>query len=1271
LAKNQPNNKTLKPPSESKNLNPNPLKVAFMTTIPNDAVPFITAVKKVNEQSNKVTAYVHNVAHAREFRDFGNIDDFIQSAKTGHIVLIHLMGSSPEVYKLINQMKSLGVPCFISSASPSRNGELKRLCTVEPQDYDLISSYISYGGAKNLANLLLHLANRFTGTSYEVSAPTSPQWEGIYHPDFEFFPIIEEYAQKKLVVGKATVALWFNQNHLQGGNTCFVDCLIREIERQGANVLPLFFRGVKDDTLGTKGLEWLAENYCLKDGKPTVDVVINALSFSLPLNNTSAEASCNFLKRLGVPVLKAVLTCNTLAEWQSSLQGLNPVDICRCIALPEFDGDLITVPVAAMEFSETDAATGAKIIRFEPIPERVNKLVRLSLKWAKLRLTPNKEKRVAIILHNYPPRNDTIGHAFGLDTPASVLNLLKQLDAAGYRLDYLPQNGQSLIETILNGLTNDRRWLSNQDLAEKAVAKVSTGQYTTWFEELPVSTKKAIEQAWGKPPGKLFSFNGDLLIAGLINGNIFVGLQPPRGFQDDPVSIYHSPDLAMPHHYYAYYRWIRDVFKADVIMHVGTHGTLEWLPGKSVGLSDACFPDMAISDLPHIYHYIISNPGEGTQAKRRSYCCIIDHLVPVMNSADSYGEQAELEVMLRDYYHAKTYDNEKLSSMQKLIWEKVCQANIDKDLEVTRETAFSDFDAFLEDLHGYLHEVSDTQIRDGIHTLGEPPAGSRLDNFLVSLTRLSNGSVPSLRQTIAELKGYNYTDLLENKGKLHVDGKTSGDLLKDVDQLSLQLIHQFSTSGFKEENINKVIRDVLGDYNFKVWQCLGYIAVSLVPALSATTDELSNTLLACSGSYIPSGPSGSPTRGMCDVLPTGRNFYSVDPRAIPSVAAWQIGVSMGDALLERYLKDEGKYPENIGMVVWATDNMRSKGDDVAEILYLLGTRPVWEKTSGRVTGVEVVPLEQLKHPRIDVTVRISGLFRDTFPDVVSLLDDAVRLVSALKEPRNKNYIAKHVSAEIEKHVLQGENPDTIREEASYRIFSARPGTYGCGVNEAIGSKNWKDQKDLANIYLTWGGYAYSRKNFGKSAAEQFKRQLSTLNLTVKNDNTREYDILDSDDWYDAHGGMVAAVKTLKGAAPNSYCGDSSDPDHVKVRSAAEETKHVFRSRLLNPKYIEGLKKHGYHGAADLSRSMDFVIGWDATVEVVDDWMYEDLAKKYVLDADMQKWLKDVNPYALQNMVERLLEAIQRGMWQASDQIKRELQRLYLDTEGLLESVNEK
>ncbi|HDQ05806.1 MAG TPA: cobaltochelatase subunit CobN, partial [Candidatus Bathyarchaeota archaeon] len=491
-----------------------------------------------------------------------------------------------------------------------------------------------------------------------------------------------------------------------------------------------------------------------------------------------------------------------------------------------------------------------------------------------------------------------------------------------------------------------------------------------------------------------------------------------------------------------------------------------------------------------------------------------------------------------------------------------------------------------------------------------------------------------------------------------------------IHTLALKLIRRFHDTNFKAEEIDSVMQTVLGETDSKVRRCLTYVKNFLVPALTATTDELTNTLSACDGHYVPPGPSGSMTRGMADILPTGRNFYSVDPRSVPSPASWRVGVALADSLLERYLNEEGKYPESLGIIIWATDTMKTKGDDIAEIFYLLGVKPVWEETSGRVTGVEVIPLEELKHPRIDVTIRMSGMFRDAFPNIVSLIDEAVALVSSLKEPLEQNYVAKHVEAEVKEMVANGFDVEQARQKACYRIFGDRPGAYGSGICEAIDSKNWKDQKDLSDIYVNWGCYAYDRKNYGVSVPEQFKLRLSKIDVTVKNQDSREYDILDGDDWYDAHGGMITAVKTLKGTAPRSFCGDSSDSDRVKNRSTDEETKYVFRSRLFNPKWIDSLKRHGYSGASDLSRTVDFVFGWDATVEVVEDWMYEKLAEKYVLDKDIQEWLKKVNPFALQNMVERFLEAIERGMWEATEEMKNQLQKLYLDVEGLLEGAGE-
>ncbi len=1254
------------------------VKIAYVTTQEaSDVFPLISALKELIRQHGEVAEVA--VRSGEDLKDVDQWEEFEHFARSCHIAIFNLHGGKKSLSsfdELVQSLQDSSVSIYAQSASNEPEIELMKLSTVDDAVYRKVSQYLDYGGRKNFYSLILYLANYFIGSNYEFSEPARPIWEGIYHPDFDHVPTLKEYLQSKCVAGRPTVGLWFYQSLWQAGNTLFIDRLIEEIERQGANVIPVFLHAAKDVERGTKGAEWVVENLFMKDGRPIIDVLISTLMFSLSIKpwegsdtgegQEVARSEEWFIKRLNVPVLKAIVTYNTLADWNESLQGCSPMDISMGIAMPEFDGMLITVPVAARERTDIDPLTGARVIRFEPLPERTNKIVRLSLNWAKLRHIPNSQKKVAIIFHNYPPRDDRIGTAFGLDSPVSVLNIMKAMDDAGYTIERMPENGQALIEDVKSRLTLDRRWRSPEELAKRAIDSVTEGDYKDWFEQLPVAVQEKMTSAWGEAPGKLFVHKKNLIIPGVINGNIFIGLQPSRGFLEDPAAIYHSPDHPIPHHYYAYYRWIRDVFRADLVMHIGKHGSLEWLPGKSVGLSDSCFPDIAISDLPNIYPYIINNPGEGTQAKRRSYCCIIDHLVPVMHNADAYDEMAELEVMLADYYQAASEDQSKLPTQKKMIWEKVCEAKLDHDLEVEEEEAFSDFDKFLEKLHEYLHEMADTQIRDGLHILGEPPEGSRLDEFLVALTRLANGQVPSLRQSLAEAMGYDYDYLLDNRGKIVSGSKTCGQVIDDLNSLALRLVSGLHEQGFAVGTIPELVEEILGKRNPKIEKVLDYIATTLAPNIDATVDELSAILCASDGGFVSPGPSGAPTRGMADILPTGRNFYSVDPQAIPSQAAWKVGVAQADALLERYLEDEGCYPESLGMVIWGSPTMRTKGDDIAEVLCLMGVRPVWEERSGRVTGIELIPIEELQRPRIDVMLRISGFFRDAFPNIVHLVDRAVELVAEQKEPPEQNFLAKHVSADISEKTAAGIDGEQAKTLACYRIFGCRPGAYGAGVSDAIDSKNWKDEKDLAEIYVKWGGYAYGRKNFGATVPDEFRRRLSRLDLTVKNEDTREYDMLDGDDFYSYHGGMIAAVKALKGELPRSYCGDSSDPDRVKTRSTVEETKHIFRARILNPKWIESMKHHGYKGAGDISRMVDIAFGWDATAEVLEDWMYEELANKYALDKDMQEWLKKVNPHALQNIAERLLEAVERGMWQATEEMKEELRDVYLDIEGWIE-----
>lgn len=1250
-----------------------PIKVLFYTAVEGELGILAAALASLRQEFGPL---IEARAYAkREVSDPGGEEELVSAAAECHFLLLRTMGgmeSLPGSRRLAALARERDIPLAIIPSAGEEGEEQRQLSHLSDEDYRLVRLYVSYGGRNNYRHLLLWAASRFGGLVLPFEEPRPLPWEGFYHPSYPGTEVTE-YLAARLGEGKPVVGILFYQSCWVAGNIGFVDELIRQVEEQGGVALPVFLYTTRNDELGSRGIAWVVENYFCRNGCPVVDVVLNTLMFAQTMATPTfgRVEEKDLYHRLGVPVIKAILSLSPRQEWEESLQGLGPLDVVMSVALPEFDGDLITVPVATREEGERDPLTGAGLVRYEPIAERAQKVASLALRWAVLRRKPNREKKVAIILHNYPPRNDRIGNAFGLDTPESVHRLLVKMREAGYLVENLPSSGAELMERVLSGLTNERGWLEPRELERRAVAWVEGGTYREWFDSFPARAREHLKRDWGEPPGEVFVYGRKLLIPGIFLGNVFLGIQPPRGFLEDPAKIYHSPDLSPPHHYLSFYRWLREEFKADVVFHIGKHGSLEWLPGKGVGLSPSCSPDLALLDLPHVYPYIINNPGEGTQAKRRSHACVVDHLVPVMTRAGTYEELAELEPLFKEYHEVKAMDPSKLPLLRQQIWEKAAFIKLDSDLNITREEAEKDWDGFIERLHDYVYEIKDTLIRDGLHILGQPPQGEALVEMVLSLTRLANGPVPSLRECLARALGYDYHHLISSPGRFDpVAGCTYGEVLEKIEQVSRGLIRNFAETDYDPAQACAVVESTLGKGDEEVSRVLHYVGHSLVPALKATVQELDNCLLALAGGFVLPGPSGAPTRGMADILPTGRNFYSVDPQAVPSRAAWEVGKTLAEALLLRYKEERGTYPRSVGLVVWATANMRTGGEDVAQALYLLGVRPVWEERSGRVKGLEVIPLEKLGRPRIDITIRASGMFRDAFFNVIQLIDQAVEMVANLDEPDELNFVAAHVRAEVAEKLAAGMSFAEAREEALWRIFSDKPGCYGAGVSNLITAKNWKDGGDLAEAYLTWGGYAYSRRVYGREARHAFCRRLAAVEATVKNEDNREIDMYDSDDFYSYHGGMVAAVKVIKGEKPLSFSGDSSDPARVKVRTLEEETRHIFRARVLNPKWIESMKRHGYKGAGDLSHLVEVAFGWDATAEVLDDWLYEALAQKYALDSSIQEWFKKVNPWALKNIVEHLLEAIERGMWQAAPELSEALKELYLEIEAELEARTE-
>lgn len=1196
------------------------------------------------------------------------MERFTHHLQTADCVIVILHGGRKS-FRFFDQLieASRNALVFIQPGDEDEMSLSARYSTEYGSDFfNEMVRFIKFGGRENWTNLLRSLIKRFSGEGIPYDPPQKMPCEGIYHPRTGGVSrTLKEYLNsqgtslRELEDKKTPVTgMWFYQGYYVDGNLGFVDSLVNEIERQGGFPIACFYNRFPDRILNNRDPVWVAENYFQVEGKTIIHVLLSCMVFSMRL---TLPEFAGVYEKIGVPVLQAITLFTTRRDWKETEQGATPMDVCISAAQPEFDGILITVPVSTRDAAEQDLLTGATLLRNMPVEERIKKIVSLAGKWAMLGIKPNAEKRVAIIFHNYPPRNDRIGCAAGLDSFESVRSILNRLKKEGYSIEREYESGDDLAREILDRVTADRRWLIPERMAQKAADRIRPEQYSAWHKSLPEKNRIHMVKDWGDIPGGLFVHNNEVMVNGIINGNVYIGIQPPRGFVEQPEKI-HDPHLAPGHHYIFHYRWIRDVFRADAVLHIGKHGSLEWLPGKSLALSEECYPDISIMDLPNIYPYIINDPGEGTQAKRRSYACVVDHLIPVMTNADRYEELEEVDTKILEYIQTKSMNPGRLPVLRKEIWQLAAKHNLHSDIEVSEDEAFSDFDGFVERLHSYLSEVADTAINDGLHIMGIVPEGEGLAELITQLVRLKNGDVPSLREAIARQWGYDYDKLLQYRGQPDPTGRfpTNAIVITEIHRAAL-------------ETVRAVIdgqEPRMADESPEAGRIKGFISDVVLPKLGKTTEEIDATAAALSGRHVLPGGSGAPTRGMVDILPTGRNFFSVDPFKIPSPTAWTTGKALGDALIERHINETGGPPESIGMVIWGSPTMRTMGEDIAEAFYLMGVKPVWNEKNGRIEGLEVIPAGELKFPRVDVTFRTSGFFRDSFPNLMELLDEAAAMVAALKESAEKNFLRRNVLREAEELVKRGIDPEQALREASFRVFSDPPGAYGAGIPAAIDAKAWEKSEDLGEVYITWGGYAYGKGVYGEDRRETFRRRLSDISLVVKNEDSREYDLFSSDDFNAYFGGFVAAVKAVSGSYPRAYSGDASDPERVKYRSLQQETKHIFRSKILNPKWMEGLMRHGYKGAGDLSRAVDISFHWDATSDVIEDWMYDALSEKYALDEKMQKWFKEVNPYALQNITERLLEAANRGMWNVSEEMKKRLEDTYLDIEGDIEERTE-
>lgn len=1168
-----------------------------------------------------------------------------QTLRHAKLVIVRLLGGQSYwpygVERLSEICRSNNIALVVLPGDRQEDPGLDGFSTIGDVARAELFAYFREGGIANLRNALGYAASLIDHVSHYAPAkplpPAGIYWPGLNEPDLN--ALCEPWGRPQPVA-----AIIFYRALLQAGDLAPVDALIEALREAGLNPLPIYVTSLKD-RLSADIVAALLE-------QAPPDVVLNATSFAIgsPNRTINDRENDDPLSACDCPVLQVVFASNTKEQWQTGTRGLNARDLAIAVALPEIDGRILTRAVAFKAEAKFDARTECSIVRLQPDLVRVAFVAQLAARWSRLARLAPEERKVALILANYPNKDGRIGNGVGLDTPQSAVRILRALKDAGYWLNAIPVSGNRLIEALQDGATNDLAALARR----RVRICYPLAAYRRFFQRLPAAVQAAVTERWGAPEqdphlGPYDADGAAFPLPVLDLGNVAVMIQPARGYNIDPAKTYHDPDLVPPHNYLAAYAWLREQFQADAVIHCGKHGNLEWLPGKALALSPECLPEVVLGPLPQLYPFIVNDPGEGTQAKRRTAAVIVDHLTPPLTRAEIYGDLAALEQLVDEYYEAAGLDRRRLPLLADRILAEARRIGLDADCDIAPDEGA---ETALLKLDNHLCDLKELQIRDGLHVFGQKPQGEQLIDLLVALVRLPRGAIEkdggkagnqSLLRALSLDLGLACDPL-----DLDYAAAWTGPqppVLKDI------VATPWRSCGDTVERLELLAKQLVGDRRLpeEHWHAtravLQEIDYVLRPAVLRCGDEEMQTLLrGLEGRFVPPGPSGAPTRGRPDVLPTGRNFFSLDARSLPTPAAWTLGWRSADALLQRHRQDHGEWPRAILLNAWGTANMRTGGDDIAQALALIGARPTWEGASGRVTGFEIVPLDLLDRPRIDVTLKVSGFFRDAFPAQVALFDAAVRAVQALDEPDYLNPLAAHAKSETARLIAQGLAAEEAHRRAGYRIFGAKPGAYGAGLQALIDERGWQTADDFARAYIAWGSYAYGQEAEGTEDRDSFVQRLSNIDTVVQNQDNREHDLLDSDDYYQFEGGAVAAVTYASGATPVAYHNDHSRPENPRIRRLEEEIARIVRGRAANPKWIAGVKRHGYKGAFEIAATLDYLFAFAATTRLVGDHHFDLLYDAYLGDADTRSFIEQNNPAAAREIAARFQEAIQRGLW---------------------------
>ena len=1174
------------------------------------------------------------------------LDHYLTStANQAKLVLVRLLGGRGHWSYGLEQLQrwkdgGAGRHLVILAGTDDQNNELHGLGSISLALADRLAELLREGGVDNLGEVL-----RALELLLQEQQPDPTNLQLLPMPDPAQWDWREDAGPRIGVV--------LYRAQLQAGDVSLAEALCLACRERGLCPRLLWVSSLRDPGVQAGVIDLLQSQQ--------VELVVAGTSFA-SVKTAEAGLGSPLWEQLNVPVLQMLSSSRSRESWRNSSRGLDPLDLSLQVVMPELDGRLTTRPCAFREQEMTAPEMGAAVPSQVPDLEGINWLIDHSQRWIRLRQTKNSDRRVGMVLANYPVRDGRVANGVGLDTPASCVAMLHWLKQSGHNLGpgTLPSDGDALMQFLLQGRTN-----SPEGLHRPALDYLALDVYEQWWAGVPSEARAKIEQRWGQPCDACdLDRNHGFAIHGLRYGHVVVLIQPDRGYDPDQIADLHSPDLPPPHRYLAQYLWLNRIHQTHVMVHVGKHGSAEWLPGKGVGLSSSCGPHLALGALPHLYPFIVNDPGEGSQAKRRGHAVVLDHLTPPLGRAGLHGPLQRLEGLLDELVEARQLGAERSQSLERAVLVTLQELNwpgVPTKDDLKRDPSL--INECLDSAETYLCELKEAQIRTGLHRFGQPPSERAELELLLALARPPAHGRPGLTQAMARQVGL----------ALDPWGQEDGEPLDQKDQ---QLLEQLGCErrqrvgdgvAWLEDQAFGVVSALVsnGDGSDLVKPFRDWIQSPTEDdgTLAAITQDLWPRLIQCapsekrafcdgiSGGRIPAGPSGAPSRGRPDVLPTGRNFYSVDLRGLPTEAAWDLGRRSAEQLLELHLQEEGDCLRHLALSVWGTATMRNGGEDIAQLLALIGVRPVWDGPTRRLVDLEVIPLRLLGRPRVDVVLRISGLFRDAFPQLLMWVDQAMAMVAALDEPSDQNPLAA---------LTQQEGPQG-------RIYGSAPGAYGAGLQALIDSGAWDSRADLGEAFLQWSQWRYGGSSEPSQDRTGLESALGRVQVVLHNQDNREHDLLDSDDYYQFHGGLSAAIEASSGKRPELWFGDHSRRERPRLHRLERELDKVMRSRLLNPRWIEGMQQHGYKGAFEMGASLDYLFAYDAATDRVPDWCYGALCDQWLNTPEIVEFLERRNPWVLRDMAERLLEASNRGLWQgAADQQIQLLKGLISSSEAQIE-----